>query len=98
MADESRTYRDASRDNWVPGSGQQLGTLEQINCGSMQRIADAVELIAKGYGTLERERDYWWNWWKREHARMCERCAQLELSNAALRGVITRMKGKDKGG
>jgi hypothetical protein len=88
MADESRTYRDASRDNWVPGIGQQLGTVEQINCGSMQRIADAVELVAKGYGTLEREREYY----KREHDRMCHRNAALEKSNAALRGVITRMK------
>ena len=83
-----RTMRDASRQEFTTKDGA-LG-YEAINGGSLQRIADACELMARDREEMERllarrkERlDYW-----------SERCERAERSNAGLRGYITRLKKK----
>lgn len=77
------TFRDSSRQNWNTRC-----TVEDINAGSLQRIADACELMAKNYSELIDERNRWRRWHDEEQ----ERRIALERRNAALRGVITKMK------
>lgn len=77
------TIKDNSRGTWTG-----LGTIEHINAGSLQRIADATEKIAVNYDDLlrdkksaEESRDYWRGQAERGRRQI-----------SALRGVITRMK------
>jgi len=81
------TLRESSKSSWN-GSG----SIEHINAGSLQRIADAVETMSGSYADLIHERDLYarqsnWNF---------ERADRLVRSNAALRGVITKLKKRLK--
>ncbi|QDU67692.1 hypothetical protein [Engelhardtia mirabilis] len=77
--------REASRKQWsTPGN------VEGINSGSLQRIADATEIMAQSYQGLIDERNRYERLYTAERADT----SRLERSNAALRGVITRMKRK----
>lgn len=64
------------------------GTIEHINAGSLQRIADATETMAQNFVSLQKERDMLSRLSREKSARI----AQLKRSNAALRGVITKLK------
>jgi len=75
--------REASRKEWTAS-----GTLEEINAGSLQRIADATEKMAASYDALRNDRDLYRRWYDEGRARS----HRLELRIRALRGVITRMK------
>lgn len=77
------TMRDVSRDQWT---GQ--GSIDQINAGSLQRIADATEAMAKNYVALQDERDRLKRWLADAEARERALCRRL----SATRGVVTRMK------
>jgi len=79
------TFREQSKGNW-----EGAGTLEHINAGSLQRIADATEKMASSYTELElnyksmrESRDSW----QKEAER-------LQRSNNALRGYLKRFKKK----
>jgi len=50
----SHTFRDVSRRTWTAEA-----TVEHINAGSLQRIADAVEKTAVEIVGLMRDRDRW---------------------------------------
>lgn len=76
-------FREDSRKRWHSNT-----SIEHINAGSLQRIADAVELSCKDREKLER--DYAYIRKARDLAQ--ERADRLARSNAALRGVIKRMK------
>lgn len=80
------TLKDNSRTEYTGH-----GTIEHINAGSLQRIADSTEVIARNYNELIRERDNYKNWYNMSS----EKVHQLEKRISALRGVITRMK-KDR--
>ncbi|AVF41537.1 hypothetical protein AL486_18920 [Pandoraea apista] len=56
--------------------------------GSLLRIADASEAMAKNHVQLQRDRDMYFNWYEREY----EKRLKLERQINALRGVITKMK------
>lgn len=77
--------RVLSRKTW-----QGSGTIEEINAGSLQRIADAVETISKPYlellNQVERLKEY--------NARLVRELSQAQRSNAALRGQITKLKNQ----
>lgn len=80
----SETLRDKSRRNWVSTEE----TFKAVNCGSLQRIADAVEKMCLDREALERRVE-----------RLSDACddALRELyaerrRNAALRGVITKLR------
>lgn len=77
--------RETSRKDWESGS-----TLEAINAGSLQRIADAVEKMASSYDNMRRDRDYWE---KRAKSGDADNM-RLIHSNAALRGYIKSRKRK----
>jgi len=42
--------REHSKQNWASG-----GSVEEINSGSLQRIADATEIMAQNYVTLQND-------------------------------------------
>ncbi len=65
-------------------------TFDALNCGSLQRLADASEKMAHSYSSLIEERNLFERYYKEER----ERNRRLRLSNAALRGAITKLKAK----
>lgn len=75
--------REESRRNWISNS-----TTQEINAGSLQRIADATEVMAKSYQKLIDERDMYKRWYEEERGTS----KRLYHSNRALRGVITKIK------
>ena len=76
-------FREDSRKRWNSNT-----SIEHINAGSLQRIADAVELSCKDREKLERDYAY-----MRKARDSAQECAErLARSNSALRGVIKRMK------
>ena len=81
-----KTYRDESRINW--GTRDNSLSLEQINTGSLLRIADAVEIMAKRYQDLIDECDRY----KHRHKQAVEEIKSLNCRIAGLKGTITRLK------
>lgn len=79
--------REHSRKRWNNDS-----TLEGINAGSLQRIADATEKMAVSYSQLIAERDNYKRWYYEK----MERNDSLIRSIIAYRGVITKLKKKLK--
>ena len=79
------TQREESKQGW---NGKR--TIESINSGSLQRIADATEAMSQNYVRLQNERDML-SRWNREKNQTID---QLRRSNAALRGHVTRLKNK----
>lgn len=85
---EHRSYRQQSRDiNWG-STGEGSLTLDQINCGSLLRIADAVEKMASSYDSLREDRDFYRQLYLDERAA----AKKLARGNAALRGHLKRLK------
>lgn len=79
--------REHSKQNWLSS-----GTVEEINSGCLQRIADATEAIAKNYNSLLNQvealkRDV--NYYRDDRDRK-------DRKISALRGVITKLKKKQK--
>lgn len=66
--------REASRENWTSHS-----TMESINSGSLQRIADAVEVMSKNCSLLLEEK---------------KRIDKLDRRISALNGTITILNRK----
>jgi len=83
------TTREASRANITTSHPREI---DHINCGSLQRIADATEAMAKNHIALQRDHDLYKRWFTEEK----ERRHKLERSNAALRGQITKLKKKQQ--
>lgn len=77
------TLRESSKSAWNSGN-----TVGDINAGSLQRIADAVERMARSWTELEEERDRYRRWWKEEQSKV----RNLERSVSGFRGEITKMK------
>lgn len=79
------TFRERSIAQWTGNP-----TVENINAGSLQRIADACERMAGNYIALQNERDRYKRWY--QEALQNREAAERRAS--ALRGVITKMKRK----
>lgn len=79
----ARSKRDYTSDN---------GTLEDLRTGAILRIADASELMAKNYSELQFYLDYY----KAGYKNRGQAIKSLRLSNAALKGVITKLKKKPR--
>ena len=84
---EDKTYKEQSRRKWwcEPDPNE-----NQLKLGCLQRIADATELMAQNYQSLIGERDSY----KRKYEAERDRRLNQDKCNAALRGVITKMKKK----
>lgn len=87
-----KSYRKESREiDW--GTKQEgKPAIEQINCGCMLRIADAVEKMASDYTALQNTVSYL----HKHQDTLRKRIDHLEHSNAALRGHIKRFKKRRK--
>lgn len=79
-------FRDQSRQNWEGDP-----TTERIDSGSLQRIADACELMAKDRSKLISDLENAERWKKQYY----ERWEKAERKISALKGVITKLKKKD---
>lgn len=84
----SENLREQSKGNRTSGSV----TFDSMNTGSLQRIADSCEVMAKNHAKLVRERDNYYKWWKEER----DRRFSLERRLSAMRGVATKLKNKIK--
>ncbi len=80
-------YRESSKANWT-NTGPI--TIEHVNAGSLQRIADATELMAKNYAHLVGERDRLQQYHKNAQDEIMHLCRRI----SAMRGAITRLKAK----
>lgn len=80
-------FRDFSRRSWTGDE-----TVAHINAGSLQRIADATELMARRHLELIRERDDY----ERRYKVAIERESALERKLSAARGQITKLRNAAK--
>lgn len=82
------TLRETSIKTWNGNN-----SIEHINAGSFQRIADACEVMSKNHAELIAKADRYEKWYNAER----QRNKSLYRKIAALRGVITKLKkGKNK--
>jgi hypothetical protein len=88
-------YRSESRKDYgrARNSLESGVTFEEVNAGSLMRIADATELMARNHAELLAERDRYQRWYNEEVVRR----EQRDRTIRGLRGVITRMKRKHEG-
>lgn len=77
------TMRESSRKEF--GSDE---SVEHINLGSLQRIADACELMARNFLQLQADRDLYKRW----HENVSRERDREKRRSASLRGVITKLK------
>lgn len=75
--------REASRATW-----DSRGSIEHINAGSLQRIADATEKMASSYDSMRESRD--WAVKRADEYQSDLKKAHNRIS--ALKGVITKMR------
>lgn len=75
--------REDSAKNWASDTG-----IQDINGGSLQRIADATEIMAKSYVALIEDRKRYERWYLEERERRHKRDRQI----AAFKGVITKLR------
>lgn len=83
-------YRELSKQNWHKATAPEVGTDEVITIGSLQRIADACELMAKDRDRMETTM----RWQKERIQRMERENSRLAHSNAAYRGMLKKLKAK----
>jgi hypothetical protein len=76
-----KSYRDESKA--IYGHSGEKADREQLNIGSLQRIADATEKMAVSITDLMHERDRYKDWYERERR-----------TAISLRGKITKLKKK----
>jgi hypothetical protein len=81
-------FREESERNY--STTNMTATESEIRTGAMQRIADACEKMAKSHVQLIADAEFW----KDQSRRNSEAVNRLRRSNAALRGVITKLKSK----
>ncbi len=82
----SETLRDTSKRAFIASVPNP--THQDIQTGAIQRIADATEAMAANHIKLTADRD----WWKQDAEGRSREIDRLTRSNAALRGVITKLK------
>ena len=88
MADYT-DYKDQSRRSWHPSGNEGANcTDKQITVGCLQRIADAAELAARRHQELIDDRDHC----KRSQKEFLLLVEKARRCNAALRGVVTKLK------
>lgn len=81
--------RELSKQNFISSKGN---TIEAINCGSLQRIADATELMSKNYVRLQKDKEYY----QKAYFEKREQSERLYRQISALKGAITKLKKKAK--
>ncbi|MGG5486284.1 hypothetical protein [Gaetbulibacter sp. PBL-D1] len=83
-------FKQESRKNYGSSNEQKSASLEQLNTGCLQRIADSLEKIENPYQELLETNEYL----RRRYRKLSSDIETLRYQNRALKGVITRMKNK----
>lgn len=83
---EWKSYRELSRTDIGTTTGE--FTFDRINTGSLQRIADATELMAKNYRQLLEDAAYY----KERYNESLQTRKTMLRRISALKGVITKLQ------
>lgn len=81
--------REASRKNWGLFKTDSP-TIDELNSGALQRIADATELMATNHIQMSKDLA----WYKSQYELRGKILDQFEKKISSYKGVITRMKNK----
>lgn len=81
------TTREASKKAWA---APDTPTLDWINTGSLQRIADATEKMASSYDAMESSRNYY----RERTAALSGQFESARRRISSLKGVITKMRNR----
>lgn len=65
-------------------------SIEAINAGSLQRIADATEIMAKNYVSMQNDLE----WYRRHYAEDRKTIKHLEHSRAGYKAALTKSQQK----
>jgi hypothetical protein len=78
----TKTFQELSRLTYSKGDSQ-IPSIDEVNLGCFQRIANSMEIMCKDRVKLERENDY-----------MSKRIRDLNSENDTLRRRVATYKGK----
>lgn len=81
------TFKEESKRDFSPRPGEGP-TIDQVQVGCLQRIADATERMATNFLELQRDVGMYKKWYNEEVARSQALSRKLN----ALRGVVTKLK------
>lgn len=81
-----KNFKDKSRNEWE----HLENSVEYINVGSLQRIADATEKMASNYIQLQNDVDLYKRWYNEARGEK----EKLYRKISALKGVITKLKNR----
>ncbi len=87
---EFKSYIERSKLNI--GNSDENITVQQVQLGCMQRIADATEKMASNYQKMEADLEMYKRWYNQKN----ERIKKLNYEIRTLKGHITRLKKKQK--
>ncbi len=89
-----KSYRDESKTNYGHSSGGNANR-EQINAGSLQRIADATETMAEGFAAVlgklehaEKMEEYF----REQYVRKRDQVNKLECQVNGYKGQVAKMR------
>jgi hypothetical protein len=89
MAKVFKAYKEESRTNWGATVESETNiNRDQIQLGAILRIADSLERMEQPFIKILEERDYY----SRKHQENKAEIRKLKKSNAALKGVINKLK------
>ena len=85
----ANNWKKISKVEWTTvGQDDSNDTREKVKLGSLQRIADACELMAQNHAELICDRDNFKRWYEEGKADL----QHAENSNRSLRGQITKLR------
>ena len=84
---------EASKLNWKVNNDEGKANIEEINSGSLQRIATATEIMAKNHQELIDSKEFY----RKQYRYYQEQNSLKEKSIAAYKGHITRLKREVEG-
>lgn len=91
MATVRKNYREESRKNYGTDTEDGVGiTMDQLNAGSLMRIADATELMARNFLELQADRDKYKRWYESEQSTVKMLRDQLRTTKAAKPGRLMK--------
>ena len=90
---ERKSYEEISRFTITVDNDKKSIKTEHVTTGCLQRIADATEKMAANYDQMRCDKEMY----ERRYRESQEAVARMRLSRSALRGVITKLKAKERG-
>lgn len=88
----TKNYREVSRFNFGKLSDGESVSIEELQIGCMQRIADASELMSKNYLQMQSDMD----WFRRKLQQERDDNKRMARRIAAYQGIIKKLKKHGK--